>query len=101
MSAIPTDNLFAMAQAEHHANHTAPSWTEQAAAFLASYAEAHETFTGEDVVAAAHGVVPDPPTTRAWGGIFHAASHRGDIVKTGDTKPRSNGSPQFVWRRAQ
>lgn len=49
---------------------------------------------------ASTGRVADPPDTRAWGAVFHAASRKGLIVKTGEYRAAvtSNGSPKPVWK---
>jgi len=77
--------------------HAGDPWTVQAADFI--MAQTGE-FSGEDVVALARGVVPDPPDDRAWGFVFLSLGRVGRIVKTGHYKSRANGNPMPVWRVA-
>lgn len=80
-----------------HADARHEGWSEQAAAFLAQFSSRIGRFTGEDVTNAAKGIVPDPPTDRAWGGIFNRLSRHGIIRKTGQYSARVNGNAMPVW----
>lgn len=88
-----------IAQASDHAERDCPGWNADALAFLRAYAATHGEFIAEAVVAAHKAAGhPEPPTTRAWGGVFRGAAHRREIVWVG-FDPRSNGSPCKVWKK--
>ncbi len=88
-----------IAQASDHAERDCPGWNADALAFLRAYAASHGEFIAEAVVAAHKAAGhPEPPTTRAWGGVVQGAAHRGEIVEVGFA-PRSNGSPCKVWKK--
>lgn len=88
-----------IAQATDHAERDCPGWNADALAFLRAYAASHGEFIAEAVVAAHKAAGhPEPPTTRAWGGVVQGAAHRGEIVEVGFA-PRSNGSPCKVWKK--
>jgi hypothetical protein len=80
-----------------HADARHGDWSEQAAAFLTGYACKSGPFTGEDVTRASHGFVPEPPTSRAWGGVFQGLARRGVIRATGRYAKRGNGNAMPVW----
>lgn len=88
-----------IAQAGDHAERDCPGWNADALAFLRAYAATHGEFIAEAVVAAHKAAGhPEPPTTRAWGGVVQGAAHRGEIVEVGFAQ-RSNGSPCKVWKK--
>lgn len=76
-----TNKYKAMSIAEAHADAIREDWCRDAYRFLVNYAETHGTFRAEQVIALAHDVEPaklkEPPTRRAWGGIFRKAANKG------------------------
>jgi len=69
----------------------------KARAFVLTF-KPERRFTGEDAVDAAGilGLVADEP--RTWGAVFNGLAREGLIEKTGEHRPRRNGSPMPVWR---
>ena len=91
-----------MTRALNHAEADVPSWGEKANAFLRTYAEKKEYFTGYMVVMASEldASFPAPPTSKAWGQIFRMAAKRGVIENSGRTMPhpKRHGCPAAIWR---
>lgn len=80
-------------------DHAGDDWRRAASDFLRQFAGTRASFTGEDLARAAHGVVPDPPDARSWGGIVQAASRAGVIKRAGYAPRALTGNPQIVWAR--
>lgn len=90
-----------MAQALVHAERETRQWGRTALRFLYRYALSHERFMGWHVTSEAQltGAVPTPPTTRAWGRLYHEAQKRGWIEKDGTAEhPKRHGCDSPVWR---
>jgi len=72
--------------------------------FLLNYLkENDEEFLAEEVIRESRGIVPEPPTERAWGGVFQKAARAGRIVLCGyrvTRNPKAHMSPKRLWRRA-
>lgn len=64
-------------RATAHADRVNPKWSDDAYAFLERHARTSPLFTTEDVRAASAGEVPDPPDSRAWGGVVLRAVRAG------------------------
>ena len=90
-------------QAVDHANDVHESWSDQAYRFLLVYVCEHsEPFLCEDVRAAAEGIVPEPPSKRAWGGSVTRASNAGLITCIGTKKvknPQAHCTKANLWQR--
>jgi len=87
-------------QAVSHADQVEPQWSEQAYQFLLSYIKNHAEFMTEDVRAASVGIVPEPPSKRAWGGVIVKAVKSGLIHRAGFKNvknPTSHCTPASVW----
>lgn len=90
-----------IARAVDHADAVAPKWSDRAYDFLTAYLRANERLTSEDVREAAQGIVPAPPSLRAWGGVFQRAARAGLIERAGyDTArdPKVHMNVVTVWR---
>lgn len=88
-------------RAVDHANAVEPRWADQAYEFLVRYLQTVETCTSEQARAAAAGVVPEPPSRRAWGGPFTRAARAGLIEREGYTTavdPKVHCNVVTVWR---
>lgn len=72
----------AIQRALDHADQEAEKWSDHAYEFLLKYMEEHPTFMTEDVRLASSGIIPEPPSQRAWGGIVRRASQAGLIMST-------------------
>lgn len=84
-----------------HADTVVPRWSELAYAFLESYLPHVEFLTSEDARKAAAGIVPDPPSLRAWGGPFAKAARNGLVQREGYDRardPKVHMNVVTVWR---
>lgn len=68
-------------RAVSNANRKHKDWSDKAYNFLLDYAKNHSEFLIEDVRVASVGVVPTPPSERAWGGITVRAVKEGVIKR--------------------
>lgn len=90
-----------IAAAVEHADHVEPKWSDTAYDFLVGYLPSVETLTSEDVREASRGVVSDPPSLRAWGGVFMRAARAGLIERAGygtARDPKVHCNVVTVWR---
>ena len=88
-------------RAATHADRNIPSWTDLAYDFLREYIKTHQTFMAEDVRTHSAGVVPPPPSERAWGGVIVRARKAGLISHDGYRKvsnAKAHCTPAAVWR---
>jgi hypothetical protein len=91
----------AIKAAEIHANVVHDGWSERAYDFLKGYAEINPVFMAEDVRNASKGVVPSPPTERAWGAIIRKASVASMITHAGYRQVknvRAHHANASVWK---
>jgi hypothetical protein len=87
--------------AADHADRVHDGWSDMALRAFREYAETHEMFATEDVIAASP-QVPSAPDARAWGHIVRKAKREGMIVKSDRTRPtkhaHAHGRDVKVWR---
>ena len=91
-----------ISQAEHHANTVHNKWSDQAFEFLKGYIAINPLFMTEDVRYASQGVVPSPPSQRAWGAVIRRAAVAGIIVKAGMKSVKNikaHMANASVWKR--
>ena len=89
-------------KAVDHANETHIQWSEQAFDFLMKYIKTSTEFMAEDVRQASIGIVPHPPSLRAWGGIIVRAAKAGLIKKTGFRNVKNikaHCTPASIWAK--
>ena len=89
-----------MAAAVAHANQESPNWIDVAFAYLRGYALIHKEFMAEEVRAASHGLVPEPPSKRAWGAVFMRAAKENILKRKGFrnvTNPKAHSTPATLW----
>lgn len=82
-----------MQRALDRANRKVANWSDLAYQFLERYARQHGTFISEDVSEASkQWGMEQPPTDRAWGGVYRRAQKGGVITPdgTGRSKRRHN-----------
>jgi hypothetical protein len=87
-------------QALTHANETTERWSEIAFDFLKRYMLDNPVFMAENVREAATGIVPEPPSKRAWGGILVRAAKEGLISRMGFRNvknARAHCTPATLW----
>lgn len=84
-----------------HANEATPSWSDQAFDFLTRYITDASEFMAEDVRLAAKGIVPEPPSLRAWGSVMMKAAKSGLIKRVGYrsvSNPLAHATPAAIWK---
>jgi len=81
-----------MKQAVDHADQVHERWSDKAYAFLLAYLRSGMEFMAEDVRAASEGIVPEPPSKRAWGSIIRRAAKAGLIRKIGCCHVKNPGA---------
>lgn len=89
-----------MQQALDNANNTYFLWSDIAYSFLEEFAKNNKVFMIEDVRNAASGLIPDPPSQRAWGGIIQRAKSK--LIKhigyNSVKNPAAHKTPASVWQ---
>lgn len=76
------------------------NWANEAYSFLLRYSKDNKVFMAEEVRVASEGTVPEPPSKRAWGGIFLSARKSGLIkaIGFGSVKnPKAHRTPATIW----
>lgn len=89
-----------MNAAMQHANDCMPDWSKQAYHFAITYCRTRSRFMAEDMRNASDGIVPEPPHTRAWGGIIRRLSNNGIIRCVGISKVKNvtaHSANASVW----
>jgi hypothetical protein len=84
-----------------HADKVHGNWSDQAYEFLKGYAEINPVFMVEDVRNASQGIVPEPPSKKAWGGVIRKAAHNGIVFKAGYRtvkNVKAHHTPASVWK---
>lgn len=84
-----------------HADEVSEKWSEVAYQFLLKFIKSNKEFMTEQIRSASTGIVPEPPTTRAWGGIIVRAKKSG-LIKRIDFQnvknPKAHCTPASVWQ---
>ena len=83
-----------------HADSCVPDWSKQAYNFALYYCRTRARFMAEDMRLASDGVIPEPPNTRAWGGIIRRLQHNGIIRCVGISKVKNvtaHSANASVW----
>lgn len=84
-----------------HAESVFESWQDKAYDFLLSYIRQNSEFMTEQVRKASKGVVPEPPSARAWGGVVVRAAKTGLISRNGYravSNVKAHRTPATVWK---
>lgn len=90
-----------MQRAVDHANAVNKDWSEKAYAFLKEFIQKNTMFMTEDVRYASQGIVPSPPTQRAWGSIIRRAAVEGLIIRAtikAVKNIKAHGANASVWK---
>lgn len=77
------------------------NWGSIAYDFLLKYVKNNSEFMAEDVRIASNGIVPEPPSKRAWGAIFVQAKRSGLIERVGYgsvKNPKAHRTPATIWK---
>lgn len=89
-----------IAVAVDHADAVVDNWSRLAYAFLERYCRSHREFMIEDVRKASIGIVPEPPSFRAWGSVATKAARNNLVSRSGYrnvTNSRAHRTPATVW----
>jgi hypothetical protein len=87
-------------RAVDHANYTNDGWSDAAYSFFLSYITRHQSFMTEEVRAASYGIVPEPPSLRAWGAVIVRAAREGLIRRIGYQQVKNANAhmtPAALW----
>ena len=87
-------------QSFENAEYKCEKWGALAYSFLLHYIKENDTFMAEDVRVASEGVVPEPPSKRAWGAIFVMAKKNKIIKSIGFShvkNPKAHRTPATLW----
>jgi len=87
-------------RAVQHAEEIHNDWQRTALDFLYIYARNHDRFSGEMVRMEAKGIVPEPPSLRAWGAVLLQGARKGWIERIGTihvTNPRAHACFASEW----
>lgn len=90
-----------MRRAVDHAEKITENWSVRAYDFLRQYIARHQEFMTEDVREASRGIVPEPPSHRAWGAIIVRAVKEGLIRRVGFQSvknTRAHCTPASLWQ---
>ena len=88
-------------RAVDHAEKITDNWSEKAYGFLRQYMTRHCEFMSEDVREASRGIVPEPPSHRAWGAIIVRAVKEGLIRRLGYQtvkNAKAHCTPASLWQ---
>jgi hypothetical protein len=95
--------LVGIKKAEDHANAIHDDWSNQAYEFMLIFLRHSKTdFMVEDVRAACKGVVPEAPTSRAWGAIILRAAKAKLVKKVGIRSVKNSNAHRAnaaVWTK--
>jgi len=83
-----------------HADEKIENWSKSAYDFLKEFAKSNKQFLVEDVRLASAGVVDEPPSKRAWGGVIVMARKNGVVKKIGYkevSNPLAHRTPATLW----
>lgn len=95
-----TNRDLGIKKAEDHANKTHDNWVDKAYEFLMQYVRHDKEFLTEQVREASRGIVPEPPSKRAWGAVIIRAVKRGIIKRKGYalvSNPKAHRTPATLW----
>ena len=89
-----------ISQSMENADKQCNDWTYYAYQFLLNYTKSNKEFMAEDVRIESKGIVEEPPSKRAWGGIFVKAVKSGLIKRKGFMNvknPKAHCTPATLW----
>lgn len=87
-------------QAMDNADYKCEKWTDYAFTFLLNFIKMNSEFMAEEVRLASDGIIPEPPSKRAWGGIFVRAVKSGIIKRKGFKSvknAKAHCTPATLW----
>ncbi len=92
-----------ISQSLDNADSKIDNWSNIAYSFLIYYSKINKEYMAEDVRTASANIVPEPPSKRAWGGIFAKAKKNNLIERIGYgnvKNPNAHCTPATIWRTA-
>lgn len=90
-----------ISKALYSANRLHTDWTERAYLYLKFYIQTHREFMTEELREASYGIIPLPPSARAWGGVVLRAAKDGLIYNAGYRKvknEKAHCTPATLWK---
>ena len=91
-------------QSVDNANFSHEKWSDNAFEFLIKYIQSNEEFMTENVRIASEGIIPEPPSKRAWGGVIVRAVKLGLINRKGFRNvknAKAHCTPATLWKRRE
>lgn len=88
-------------QAEDSANSKNKGWSDLAYGYLLAYTKAHPEFMIEEIRTSSAGLIPEPPSNRAWGSIAVRAAKEGIISRKGFQSVKNvkaHRTPATLWK---
>jgi len=89
-------------RAVQHAEEVHDGWQATALDWLYLYVKRHHRFSAEMVRMDAKGIVPDPPSLRAWGAVLLQGYRKGWIRQVGYVQvdnPKAHKANAALWER--
>jgi len=83
-----------------HADYHSENWSGRAFEFLKQFILDNSEFMTEDVRLASKGIIEEPPSNRAWGGVVVRAARLGLIRRKGFrnvTNANAHCTPATLW----
>ena len=87
-------------RAAEHAEEIHDDWQKKALDFLYIYARSHGRFSGEMVRQEGRGIIPEPPSLRAWGAVILSGAKHGWIRQAGYVhvdNPKAHRANAALW----
>ena len=87
-------------QASENADDKYEEWSNLAYEYLLQYIKQNKRFMAEEIRVSSVGVIPDPPSNRAWGAIIVRAKKAGLIKSVGTAgvkNPKAHRAICNIW----
>ena len=88
-------------KAINNADRSVKNWSSMAYSFLKGFARTRFAFMAEEVREASEGIIPKPPSNRAWGSVITKAKKEGIIIHHGYGQvknPKAHRANASIWK---